>query len=284
MKISVSSYSFNKLMERGMTQADCIKKAKEMGFDAIEICRISPEDGYTLEKYAKHLKETSENCNISISNFVFSADLVNESDEKAAQEVEMVKRYVDIAQILGVKCLRHDAMYSAGRYRTFEKALGPVSKCCREITQYAMDKGIKTMVENHGYFCQDADRMERLVSAVDHSNFSLLCDMGNFLCADEKPEISVARVAHLAGFVHAKDFHVKNANEPDPGEGFFKSRGGNYLRGAIIGQGNVPVRQCLNIFKKAGYDGYVTIEFEGVEDPLYALPICLANLRKYLEE
>ena len=78
-------------------------------------------------------------------------------------------------------------------------------------------------------------------------------------------------------------FHVKNANEPDPGEGFFKSRGGNYLRGAITGHGNVPVRQCLSILKNADYNGYVSVEFEGVEDPLYALPICLSNLRKYLD-
>lgn len=283
MKISVSSYSFSKLMEKGMTQAECIKKAKEMGFDGIEFSGIRPEEGYTEEGYAKYLKETAQKENFPITNFVFGADLIKESDEEAEKEVERVKRQVDIAEILGVKSLRHDVMYSQGRYTTFEKALKPVSERCREITEYAMGKGIKTMVENHGFFCQDADRVERLVSEVDHPNFSLLLDIGNFLCADEMPELSVSRVAHLAGFVHVKDFHIKNANEPEPGEGFFRSRSGKYLRGAILGQGNVPVLQCLDIVKKSGYDGYVSVEFEGVEDPLYALPICLSNLRKYLE-
>ena len=239
MLISVSSYSFAKLMNNGMTQAECIKKAKEMGFDAIEICRILPEEGYTYEEYAKILRETADRCKIPISSLVLNADLISESDEQAEEEVLKVKRYVDIAEILGTKFLRHDAMYSAGRYKTFENALGPVSERCLEITQYAADKGIRTMVENHGYFCQDADRVERLVSAVGHKNFSLLCDIGNFLCADEKPEIAVSRVAYLAGFVHIKDFHVKKAYEPDPGEGFFKSRGRKLLEGC-----NCGTRKC----------------------------------------
>ena len=32
------------------------------------------------------------------------------------------------------------------------------------------------MVENHGYFAQDSDRVEKLINAVDHPNFGLLLD------------------------------------------------------------------------------------------------------------
>ena len=38
------------------------------------------------------------------------------------------------------------------------------------MTEYAAAKGIKTMVENHGFFCQDSDRVEKLVTAVAHPN------------------------------------------------------------------------------------------------------------------
>lgn len=284
MKTSVSTYSFNKrIQDKTLTQADCIKKAKEMGYDAIEICGILAEDGFSDEEYAIYLKETAEKLNMPVSNYTFGADLVRESDEGVKDEIEKVKLQLNLARLVGAKSVRHDAMYNVGRYKTFQNALVPVANAIREITEYAKGLGISTMVENHGFFCQDADRVERLIEEVNHENFSLLVDMGNFLCADEKPEISVGRVAHLAGFVHAKDFHIKNAYEPDPGKGFFKSRGGNYLRGAILGQGNVPVKQCLDILKKAGYDGYVSVEFEGVEDPLYALEIACENLRNYLD-
>ena len=60
------------------------------------------------------------------------------------------------------------------------------------------------------------------------------------------------------------------------------SRGGNYLRGAIIGQGDVPVRQCINTLKRAGYDGVLSIEFEGMEDPLKGIRIGVDNLRRFI--
>ena len=41
----------------------------------------------------------------------------------------------------------------------------------------------QTMIENHGYFCQDSDRVERIITGVSHKNFGALIDIGNFLCA-----------------------------------------------------------------------------------------------------
>ena len=44
MKISVSSYSFNQLVKTGeMTLIDCVRKAHEMGFDAIEFIDVKGE-------------------------------------------------------------------------------------------------------------------------------------------------------------------------------------------------------------------------------------------------
>ena len=67
-----------------------------------------------------------------------------------------------------------------------------------------------------------------------------------------------------------------------PGRGFFRSRGGRYLRGTIIGHGDVPVAACLGILKEAGYAGGLGIEFEGMEDCLEGIAIGLENLRRYL--
>jgi sugar phosphate isomerase/epimerase len=71
---------------------------------------------------------------------------------------------------------------------------------------------------------------------------------------------------------------VKSGECDNPGEGWFQSRAGNYLRGSIIGHGNVPVRQCLGNLRRAGYDGYVSIEFEGMENCLTGLRVGRQNL------
>jgi len=81
--------------------------------------------------------------------------------------------------------------------------------------------------------------------------------------------------------VQAKDFHMKPGNGPNPGQGWFRSRTGQFLRGAIIGHGAVPVPQCLAILKRAGYDRVLSLEFEGMDDPLKGIAVGLENLRRY---
>ena len=58
MKISVSSYSFSQQFRAGkMTQLDCVAKAKEMGFDAIEFTDIVGDNLSQQKEYAqKHQK------------------------------------------------------------------------------------------------------------------------------------------------------------------------------------------------------------------------------------
>ena len=94
--------------------------------------------------------------------------------------------------------------------------------------------------------------------------------MGNFLCADAEPARSVHIASRYAFHVHAKDFLFKSGTEGNPGS-FFQTNGGNFLRGTVIGHGVVPVKNCINILRKAGYDSYVSIEFEGMEDCLPAI-------------
>ncbi len=289
MKTAVSSYSFSRLLQAGaMTQLDCVQKAAEMGFDAIEFVDILPHDGSAPEEYAGRLGEACKRAGRAVSNYTVGADFLTGSAGDLQAEVKRVCGQVDLAACLGAASMRHDATGGyppAGRsWRGFDQALPRLAEGCRAVAAYGEKLGIRTMVENHGYFCQESRRVEKLVNMVAHENFGLLNDMGNFLCVDENPAEAVGRVAPYAFYVHAKDFILKSGMEPDPGEGFFRTRGGNRLRGTIIGHGCVPVRQCLSILKQNGYDGYVSIEFEGMEDPLQALPIGLANLRRYLEE
>lgn len=287
MKVSVSTYSFSQLMNKGiMTQLDCISKAKEIGFDAVEIESIHAHDNSSPKEYAKKLAEEAKRVNLHISNFTFGADFLNGCNGDMEAEITRVKEMIDIGEILGVSSIRHDATvgYSGEKYRSFDSVLLKLAYACREVTEYAATKGIKTMVENHGFFCQDSSRVEKLVNEVNHKNFGLLLDMGNFLCADENPATAFGNVAPYAFYAHAKDFHVKSPMSPNPGKGFFRSRNGHYLRGAIIGHGDVPVKHCIDALKVAGYNGYMAIEFEGMEEPIMALSIGLENLRRYINE
>ena len=286
MKIGVSSYSFYALTSTGkMDMFQVIAKAKEMGFDYIEIAGFETPEGETPEGYAKKLKAECDRVGIHVGNYTIGADFINCANGDVDAEIERLKGEVNIAHILGATGMRHDA---TGGFKAevkgakgFDQALPILVKGCRAVTEYAAKFGIRTMVENHGFFSQDSERVEKIYNGVNHENFGLLVDIGNFLCADESPIHAVGRVAPYAAHVHIKDFHVKPGTEANPGEGWFCSRGGNYLRGAIIGHGNVPVLQCLNIIKKSGYDATMSVEFEGLEDCDLGIKTGLQNLRNY---
>jgi sugar phosphate isomerase/epimerase len=269
-----------------MVQFDIIKKAKDMGFDLLEFAGLDVPQGESAKSYASRVKEECSRVGIEMGNYSIGADLINGSEGNTDAEVERLKGEVEIAKILGAPGMRHDATYGfKPGYRGqkgFQDALPILIKGCRAVTEFAAELGIRTMVENHGFFCQDSERVEMLVNGVNCENFGVLVDMGNFLCADEDPAKAVGRLAPYAFHVHVKDFHTKTGTEPNPGKGWFQSRSGNFLRGSIIGHGNVPVIQCINIIKKSGYNGNVSIEFEGMEDPLIGISIGLENLKAYL--
>ncbi|MBR6785281.1 MAG: sugar phosphate isomerase/epimerase [Clostridia bacterium] len=286
MKIGVSSYSYQQLINAEKeTQLSIMKLAKEAGFDGIEFIDLSAPDGMSEADFASLIREESEKLSLPVIAYTIGANLLGE--RTLEEEVERVCRKVDIAHILGAKNLRHDAAWSVPddikTYAGFEQILPTLTDGCRKITDYAAEKGITTMIENHGFFCQDSDRVERIITGTASPNFGALIDIGNFCCADENSAVAVGKLARYAKHVHAKDFHIKNGNALNPGKGFFKSRGGNYLRGSIIGHGDIPVFQCLSILKSNGYDGFVSVEFEGMENCLDGISVGFENLKNMIE-
>lgn len=289
MKTSVSSYSFRSMMIKyGDTHLTIIEKAKKLGYDAIEFTDLKVPEGQTEIEFARAVKAEAQRVGIEISGYSVSADLLSGSGGDLEKEIERIKAKVDVAEALGTKLMRHDATFSFFNnergYKGFINVLDRLARGCREITEYAKTKGIRTTVENHGFFCQDSDRVELLVNTVADENFGIQLDLGNFLCVDENPAIAVGRCAPYAFNLHIKDFIFKNGEEGCPDAAFMQTRGGNYIRGTVVGHGVVPIRQCIAIMKKAGYDGYVTLEFEGVEDLNFALQQGLINMKRFCEQ
>ena len=284
MKTSVTSYSFGGyIAEDKLGYLGLINKAKEMGFEGIEYT----DGGYMNEpESAKKIRERAAEQGIEVVALAVGANFIQGSGGNLKDEIARVCKIVDYAAEMGAKLMRHDVAYGFGgerkHTRGYDDALPRLAEGCREVTKYAEQKGVKTMTENHGYFSQDAHRVEKLINTVGHDNFGALVDLGNFMCADEDPTLSVSIMAPYAFHVHAKDFHYKSGMDVNPGTGWFQTRAGNYLRGAIIGHGEAKIYQSIQTLKKNGYDGYVTVEFEGMEDNLRGIEVGHANLKRFI--
>lgn len=287
MQIGVSSYSYSRLIQSGvLSEVEVITKAAEMGFKALEFAGLNPPEGEPPLAYASRLRTACAEAGVAIVNYADTADFLTGSGGDVEAEIERVKQEVLVAAALGTTRMRHDVStgFPKGHRgpRTFAAALPRLAEACRAVTEFAARNDIRTMVENHGHFCQDSDRIETLLTAVDHPNFGVLIDIGNFACVDEDSAAAVGRLAPHAFHVHVKDFHLKSGMMPFPGEGWFRSRAGNFLRGAIIGHGEIPVFQCLLLLQQAGYEGPLSIEFEGMEEAVQGITLGHAHLKTLL--
>lgn len=273
MKISVSSYSFRKyILQTKCDYFEICDKAKEMGFDGIEFIDLDNKEFAITQdplKTASQIREYCKKIGLDVIAYTIGANFLSEDKEA---EVERLKRAVDVAVELGAPVLRHDVCYALpnDHLYSWREAIKDMAPNIRRVTDYAKERGVKTCTENHGYIFQAPERVEALIREVGSDNYGWLVDMGNFLCTDAEPTAAVHIASRYAFHVHAKDFLFKSGKEGNPG-GFFQTNGGNFLRGTVIGHGVVPVKNCVNILKKAGYDAYITVEFEGMEDCLTAI-------------
>lgn len=283
MKLGMSTYSLLGAIKTGeMSILDVIQWTADQGGEHIEIVPL----GFTLEDnpdLIKSIVQKAKDVGIEISNYAIGADFLKPGAGAFEQEIARVKKEVDIAHQLGVKLMRHDVSFRPAKeasIKQFETDLPKLTEACQIIADYAKEYGIVTSIENHGFYVQASDRVQRLIENVDRPNFKTTLDTGNFLCVDEDPLVGVSKNIGYASMVHAKDFYVRPASSYNPGEGWFQSTTGNYLRGAITGHGDINLREVLKVVKEAGYDGYLSIEFEGLEECKKASKIGLDNVRR----
>ncbi|BBH18849.1 sugar phosphate isomerase [Paenibacillus baekrokdamisoli] len=282
MKLGLSSYSLYQEIQAGkMTILDALQWSAENGAEHMEIVPF----GFSLvdqPDVVDAIVNKAKEVGIELSNYSIGANFIQPSEEAYELEIARVMREVDIANALGVKLMRHDVASrpmeetSVTNYYT---DLPRLIEACQRIADHASTYGITTSVENHGYYIQHSDRVQALVQGVNRENFRTTLDVGNFMCADENSVAAVKNNLPIASVIHLKDFYLRPANQ-FPGEGWFPTLSGNYLRGAIVGQGDIDMWEVISVIKKSGYDGYISIEFEGLEPCTFGSKAGLDNARR----
>lgn len=290
MKLAVSTYSLSRWRrEQKKSVEDTLKFIQSTGASAVEFAGL--DDGPVSDpiKRAKALKKRCGDLGLEIAGYCVGANLLQPKD-KQREVIDRVKVDVDVAAVLGVKSMRHDVCWGWSKDsegisgpQTFGNALKVVVPALREITEHGAKVGVITTLENHGFFMQHSTRVEKLIKAVNHPNYALTMDMGNFLCVNENPVSAVRRLAKRAVMVHAKDFFVKPKTALPP-TGWFATPTKIGLRGAIVGHGVIDIPAQLQLVKKANYKGYLSLEFEGMEEPTVAVQLGLNYLKGQLEK
>lgn len=288
MKLAISTYSLYRWRnENDKTIEDSIDVISRQNVAGVEFAGLDRLDADGTPKRAAALRKHAEKKKLAIAGYCTGAELFVPPDMQK-EAVERLKREVDVAQALGATKMRHDVSRGFGEWsrdvkgaKTLQTMLKTVVPAIREVADYAASKGVRTSLENHGFYLQTPDRVEALLKAVNHKNFGLTLDMGNFLCAQSEPVAAVKQLLRYAQTVHVKDFHVRDKQKMPP-TGWFATPGATALRGAIVGHGVIDIPAQIKLLKSKRYDGFLSLEFEGMEEPVQAIEMGLNYLRGLL--
>jgi sugar phosphate isomerase/epimerase len=149
-------------------------------------------------------------------------------------------------------------------------ALDDIARRLEPVLARAAALGVTVALETHDGF-SSAARVGELLRLVDNPSFAALWDVHHPYCVGESPD----EVLHALGDrVHL--VHVKDAR-----------RRGDAWELVPLGAGDVPVRESLAALDAAGYDGWLTVEWEKrwhpeLAEPEIALPRELHTLTHWL--
>ena len=269
--IGVSSYSFWQFNgpKEGTPIEACIEHAARMGFDGLEILHIqmAAEDNDFLQR----LKKQAFHAGLDLSGFSTHQGFVYPDAAKRKENVEKTKHQIELAYRMGIPTMR----INTGRWGTtksfdelmanrgiepsldgysdedgFKWVIDSIEQCLPK----ARECGVVLGLENHWGLGRTAAGVKRIVDAIDSPWLRVTLDTGNFL---ENPYDQLEMLAGQTFLMQAKTYY---------GEGKWYTLDLDYPRiGAIM--------------RKAGYKGYISLEFEGQEDPLVAVPKSLKLLR-----
>jgi sugar phosphate isomerase/epimerase len=270
-RIGVSTYSFWQFKNRELRDVEkCIDLAAEMGFDGVEILhrQMTDDSDAALQK----LKRRAFVNGLDLMGFSTHQGFLFPSKEERQKNVDHTIRCIELAYQLGIPTLRvntgtwrtsknfDELMKNRGieppiKGYTDEDGYGWVVEGLTACLKTAEKCGVLLGLENHWGLGRTPEGVLRIVDKINSPWLQVTMDTGNFL---EDPYDKLEQLAPKTVLVQAKTYY---------GGGLWYSLELDYER----------IARMLNKHK---YRGYVSLEFEGKEDALTAIPKSLALLRK----
>ncbi len=270
--IGVSSYSFWQFKNNELKDLEKnIELAGSMGFDGFEI--LHRQMAEESPAYLQKLKRRAFVNGMSLCGFSTHQTFVTPDATERQKNVDHTIKCLELAYALGIPTIR----VNTGRWNTsknFDELMankgieprlpgysdddgyGWVNGCFEKLVKTAEKLGIVMGLENHWGLGLTAEGVLRVVNAIKSPWLQVTLDTGNFLGDD--PYSRLEKLADAAVLVQAKTYY---------GGGIWYTLDLDYPRIATM-------------LKKHHYKGFISLEFEGKESPLTAIPKSLAMLRK----
>lgn len=258
------------------TVEEAVAAATHYGYQAIE-WRLA--DGETIEPDAsaqvrRRLREVPRAQGIEIACLDTSCRVTQGSLEARMAVVEAGERMIDIAAELGAPYIRvFGGPLPAGA--TCTAMLGPTAEVLYMLGIYSSARNVTVMLETHDSWTRSEDVRE-LIQAVNLPMVKVLWDTHHTYRSGEPPAQTLALLGDAIAYVHLKDSYLTNGK---PGAWTY----------SLLGEGDVPLYEICSTLKSAGYDGYISLEWEKkwhpeIAGPEVALPQAVPYIHRFWQQ
>ena len=262
LKLSCNLFSFNEpLMNGQMTLEQVLEFCADLGFDAVDPTGYYfpgypavPDDAYLYR-----IKRRAFRLGLDISGTGVRNDFTLPDPTRRKAEVDLVKKWTDVAARLGAPVLR--VFSGTGKeipvaYNR-EEVVTWIVDAIRDCAAYAASRGVMIVLQNHADFIQTADQVLDIIKRVDSEWLAVDLDIGSFRQGD--PYAQIAQLAPLAATWQIKENLFVNGQE-------------------VV----TDLPRIMQIVRESGYRGYLPIETLGKGDPRQKVPVFYEQVKKAL--
>jgi sugar phosphate isomerase/epimerase len=270
-RLAVSTYSFWQFRNRALRDIELnIDLAADMGFDGVEILHRQMQK--ESNDYLQHLKRRAFLQGLDLCGFSTHQTFLTPNEAERQRNVDHTIHCLELAYALGIPTMR----VNTGTWQTsknfdelmknrgieppragytdedgYKWVLDGFTRCLPTAEKCGVTMGL----ENHWGLGRTPEGVLRIVEAINSPWLQITMDTGNFF---EDPYDKLEKLAPKTALCQAKTYY---------GGGLWYSVDLDYPRIAAL-------------LRKHHYRGYISLEFEGKEDPKTAVPKSLALLRK----
>nr|WP_294940735.1 sugar phosphate isomerase/epimerase family protein [uncultured Mucilaginibacter sp.] len=258
-KLAVSQFSFASQFWTGkLKPLDFAAKAKELGIPGLDYCSMFFANKAKDAAFLADLKQrAADNGSYNLRIMIDGEGVLGDLDEAIRlKAVDNHYKWIDAAATLGCPMIRVNV---EGEGNPADVAKAAVDSLGRLI-EYGKKSKVDVIVENHvGISCNGA-WLADVMKQVNSKHCGVLADFGNFCINRTKPKTNdiagymetkcleeydkykgITELMPYAKGVHAKS-HYFTEDGKDPETDFYK---------------------MFKIIKKSGFNGWVSIEYEG---------------------
>jgi len=273
MKKSICHYSFHRRWKsENWTCERLANEVKTLGIKAIDF-----HAGYldSVKEAPSIIKSVLDKTGLILSGLSMSNNFNQANPEELRNQINTVKKWIQVAskinapvsRIFGGNVDRNDKDLLKQGFVKIIDALG-------EVVTEAEKLGVILALENHGGLPCTGEEQVAVIKKINSKYLRATIDVGNYMNCGQEAYIGTEIAADYVAYVHFKDFkkkHPENTLLPWS------------IEACTLGEGDVDLTKCLEALKKTGYNGFVALEYEGIEDEKTGIPKSVKHMNQVMQ-